>query len=168
MYTVIDLRRLFLRAVARARFLPALLARVGLGVVFVQTGWGKLHALDQVTEFFRSLGIPFPELQAPFVASVELVCGALLLAGLATRFASLMLIGTMVVAIATAILPDVAGLGDLFGKIEPLYVVIFLYLAVYGAGPVSLDVLVARRLDRFDADDSAPAPTATAPRAARA
>ena len=62
MYTVIDLRHLFLRAVARLRFLPALLARAGLGIVFVQTGWGKLHALDQVTEFFRSLGIPFPEL----------------------------------------------------------------------------------------------------------
>jgi len=167
MYTVIDLRHLFLRAVARLRFLPALLARAGLGIVFVQTGWGKLHALDQVTEFFRSLGIPFPELQAPFVASVELVCGALLLAGLATRLAAGMLIGTMVVAIATAILPEVHGVADFFGKIEPLYIVIFLYLVVYGAGPASLDAIVARRLDRLDALDAAPAPT-TAARAARA
>ena len=65
--------------------------------------------------------------------------------------------GSATHAIATAILPDVQGVGDFFGKIEPLYVVIFLYLVVYGAGPVSLDALVVRRLERIDAEDEAPA-----------
>jgi putative oxidoreductase len=153
MYTLIDLRRLALRVAERLRFLPALATRLGLGIVFVQSGWGKLHDLDKVIDFFRSLGIPFPELQAPFVASVELVCGALLLVGLATRLSSLLLTCTMAVAILTAILPDVEGIGDFFGHIEPLYVLLFLYLAVYGGGALSLDAILARRLDAIDALD---------------
>jgi len=150
MHILSTLRRRVLAAAARLRVLPPLLARLGVGLAFVQTGWGKLHSLDQVTDYFRSLGIPFAAVQAPFVAALELVCGALLIVGLATRGAAMMLIGTMVVAIATAILPDVAGVGELFGTIEALYVVIFLYLAVGGAGRLSLDTLVARRLDRID------------------
>jgi putative oxidoreductase len=83
---------LYHRALAladRLRFLPPLLARIAVGLVFVNTGWGKLHALESVTGFFRELGIPYPELQAPFVASTELVCGALVLVGLGTRLAAL-------------------------------------------------------------------------------
>ena len=59
-----------------------------MGLVFVTTGWGKLQNLDRVIEFFRSLGIPAPEYQAPFVAATELACGLLLVLGLGTRFAA--------------------------------------------------------------------------------
>src|SRR5438128_1127868 len=44
--------------------LALLLLRVSVGVVFAQTGWGKLHHLDDIIEFFRGLGIPAPQLQA--------------------------------------------------------------------------------------------------------
>jgi putative oxidoreductase len=72
----------------RLAWLPPLLARVSVGLVFVTTGWGKLQNLDRVIEFFRSLGIPAPEYQAPFVAATELSCGLLLVLGLGTRFAA--------------------------------------------------------------------------------
>src|SRR5882672_10449969 len=91
----------------RLAWLPPALARLALGVVFVQTGWGKLHSLDQVTAFFQSLGIPGAAVQAPFVAGVEFVGGLLLIAGLATRLAAVPLAGTMVVAILTAQLKNV-------------------------------------------------------------
>ena len=65
---------------ARLGFVPPLLARIVLGVVFVQSGWGKLHDLDRVVAFFTELGIPAPQIQAPFVAGTELVCGTLALA----------------------------------------------------------------------------------------
>src|SRR5258708_7650387 len=77
-------------------------ARLPRGVVFVQTGWGKLHSLGDVTKFFTDLGIPAPAFQATLVATTELVGGALLVAGLLTRLAAAPLAFTMVVAILTA------------------------------------------------------------------
>ena len=86
-----------------------LLIRFTLGLVFVTTGWGKLHNLDQVTQFFGSLHIPAPHANAVFVSSVELVGGLLLIAGLGTRIAALLLVGVMAVAIWTAKLPELHG-----------------------------------------------------------
>jgi len=131
------------------RLAPAspLLARLVIGVVFTHSGWGKLHNLDQVASFFASLGVPFPELQAPFVAGAELVCGALVLFGLATRLAAIPLIGTMGVALATALAPKVSGVNALFGLSEFLYIVLLVQLAAGGAGPLSLDRFAARWLD---------------------
>jgi putative oxidoreductase len=132
----------------RLAWLPPALARLALGVVFVQTGWGKLHSLAQVTEFFRSLGIPAASVQAPFVASVEFVGGLLLIVGLGTRVAALPLAGTMIVAILTAQLPHVHGLGDLLGLVETSYLIVFVWLAVAGPGALSLDHLLVRRARR--------------------
>jgi len=142
-YLLFDLPR---RVGTAAQWLPPLVARVAVGWTFMLTGWGKLHDLDSVVGFFRELGIPYPELQAPFVASVELVCGTLLVAGLASRVAALPLIGTMVVAIATAQWKDVASFGDLYGLVEFLYIVIFAWIAAAGPGPVALDTIVERLL----------------------
>ena len=127
---------------ARLGWLAPLLARVAVGYVFLMTGWGKLHALDQIIGYFRTLGIPYPELQAPFVATVELVCGAMILVGLFTRVAALPLIGTMVVATATAQWPNVSNLAGFLGLVEVLYVAFFVWLAIEGAGPISLDSIV--------------------------
>jgi putative oxidoreductase len=138
-------------------WLPPLVARVAVGWTFMQTGWGKLHDLGSVIDFFRELGIPYPELQAPFVASVELGCGTLLLVGLFSRIAALPLIGTMVVAIATAQWENVDSFGALFGLSEFLYIVIFAWIAVAGPGAVAVDSLVEpllRREHRANADIS--------------
>jgi putative oxidoreductase len=128
-------------------FLPPLLARVVIGVIFTGSGWGKLHALERVTEYFAGLGLPFPELQAPFVASTELLCGALVLVGLATRLAALPLICVMGVALATALSDQIDGLGSLFGLAEFLYLALLVGLVVGGAGALSLDRFAAQRLD---------------------
>nr|HNI57421.1 DoxX family protein [Elusimicrobiota bacterium] len=85
-----DKAKTFLESLpSRLDFLPGLLSRITLGFIFVQSGWGKLHHLDKVTEFFRALGIPAPGLQAPFVATVELAAGGLVLVGFFTRLAAL-------------------------------------------------------------------------------
>jgi putative oxidoreductase len=117
-----------------------------VGLVFVTTGWGKLQNLDRVIEFFRSLGIPAPEYQAPFVAATELSCGLLLVLGLATRFAAVPLVVTMGVAIRTALWEELEGVIDLFGREEYLFIVLLAWLAVAGAGAASLDAVVARFL----------------------
>jgi putative oxidoreductase len=52
---------------------------------FAQVGWGKLHNLPHVTEFFASLGLPEPGFTAMLVASFEFVGGILLAFGLFSR-----------------------------------------------------------------------------------
>lgn len=158
MPSLIALRRILDGLCGRLAFAPPAVARLVIGVVFAGSGWGKLHNLGPVTEFFASLGIPYPELQAPFVASVELVCGVLVLVGLATRLAALPLIGTMVVALATALAPKIDGLGSLFGLSEFLYIALLVQLAISGAGAASLDHWIGRRLDRAGANGMAAAP----------
>ena len=132
------------RALARLDGVVLLAVRVTLGAVFVESGWGKLHNLEQVIGFFTDLGIPAPRLQAPFVAGSELVFGALVLAGALTRLAVMPIVIMMVVAIATARRADLGGAGDLFGFIEYLYIALALVLATRGAGPWSADALAGR------------------------
>jgi putative oxidoreductase len=128
-------------------WLPPTVARLTLGWVFLQSGWGKLNDLPKVVAFFSDLGIPAPQIQAPLAAATEFLCGALLLLGFLTRFASLPLIGTMLVAILAARRSEIHELSDLFGMIEFLYIALCLWLGAYGAGPLSLDRVLAKRLD---------------------
>jgi putative oxidoreductase len=128
----------------KVAFIGPTLARLTVGLVFIGTGWGKLHSLGDVTDFFASLHIPAPGFNARLAASTELFGGILVLVGLGTRLAALPLAFTMVVAILTAKRADISGLTALVGFEEWSYLVLFLWLAVAGAGPLSLDALVSR------------------------
>jgi putative oxidoreductase len=141
-YTV---RSIILTFTSRLQWLPPLLARISVGSVFAVTGWGKLHNLPQIVEFFRQLGIPHPELQAPFVATNELVCGSLIFIGLFTRVACIPVSITMVVAILTANWAKVHGIVDLFRLDEFSLLLIFIWLAISGPGPISLDNQIVKR-----------------------
>ncbi len=122
-----------------------LAVRLSVGLMFFGSGLGKLGKLPGLIEYFRSLGIPAPELQAPFVAAVELVCGALLVVGLATRPAALMLCGVMVVAIVTAAAPEHHIQATWKGLLEFLYLsewgllLLLAWLVLAGPGRASLD-----------------------------
>jgi putative oxidoreductase len=139
------------RALALAKshdYLAPLLARVTVGVVFITSGWGKVHNLDKVTEFFSELGIPAPAFQAVFVSYVELVCGTALLLGLLTRLVAMPLAATMVVAIITAKAEEIAGVADLLGTVEFAYVALLFGLVLTGPGKVSLDGLLFGKRSR--------------------
>ena len=129
----------------KLEWLGPLFVRVTLGLVFVASGWGKLHSLDDVTRYFGSLGIPAPHAQAVFVATVELVGGLFLLLGLGTRIVAVFLIGVMAIALWTAKLPEVHGVVELAGTIELAYLAAFVWLALAGAGTASLDHLLGDR-----------------------
>jgi putative oxidoreductase len=141
-----ELRTRILTKVKAISFLAPTLLRLTAGVVFLTTGWGKLQDLGQVTEFFASLGLPWPGANARLVATTEFLGGALLLVGLGTRLVALPLSFTMVVAIATARLSEVDGAAALLGLQEWDYLVMFLALLVLGPGPLSIDALLARRV----------------------
>ena len=134
-----------LRSLAdKVSFLGPTLARLTVGVVFMGTGWGKLHSLPDVTSFFTDLGIPFPAFNARLTASTEFFGGLLVLLGLGTRLVSLPLAFTMVVAILTAKRANIDGVSALLGFEEWSYLVFFVWIALVGPGPLSLDALVVR------------------------
>jgi putative oxidoreductase len=131
-------------AARHLQWLAPLFARITVGWVFLLSGWGKLHNLPQVTENFIGWGIPFPHLLTPFVSGVEFFGGLFLLLGLLTRISAGALGVTMIVAIKSAKWADVDSLETLLGFDEFEYLALFLWLAVAGAGTVSLDHLVQR------------------------
>jgi putative oxidoreductase len=132
----------------RLAWLAPLVARVTVGWVFATTGWGKLHNLQKIVDFFTELGIPYPQIQAPFASANELVCGVLILLGLATRVAAIPLIIVMLVAIRTAQWENIDSLAALLGTVEWAYIAIFAWLAIAGPGPISLDHLIGRAASR--------------------
>jgi putative oxidoreductase len=142
---IAESRRRFLSLTGSLQWLAPTVARLTLGLVFIGTGWGKLHSLDQVTEFFTSLGIPAPGFHAHLVATTEFVGGGLLLLGFLARLASIPIIITMIVAIATARMGDVHGLIGFFGLQELDYIALALVVLVLGAGPLSIDRLFVSR-----------------------
>lgn len=90
----------------------AVLIRLVVGLVFASEGIQKfLYASSQGAGRFAKIGIPAPELMGPFVGVVEIVCGSLLLLGVATRFAAIPLIANMLVALASTKLPILLGHG---------------------------------------------------------
>lgn len=131
----------------RLSFVGPLLARLTLGVIFTLTGWGKLHSLDKITEFFDSLHIPAPHAQAIMVSAIELVGGVLLILGLGTRIVSALLIGVMAVALYTTQwdkVHELADLNDFIGTVEFIYLIVFLWLGLAGAGQASIDHAIRR------------------------
>src|ERR1700722_17756340 len=145
--------RIYPRAVSALASLqsPMLLAiRLYWGWQFAQTGWGKLHHLAKISGFFASLGIPFPAFNAHFIAGLEFFGGLLLILGLATRLTGLLLAGNMLVAYWTA---DHEALISIFSDPGKFYVAdpyTFLFASllvlIFGAGALSLDALILKRL----------------------
>ena len=139
-------RDLLSAIVSRLQWLPPLLARLILGVIFIQSGWGKLHDLAGTTENFAGWHIPFPHFNAVLASATEFLGGCFILAGLLTRIAAVPLIVVMAVAIASAKWAKIEDWTDFFGFDELAYAVMFLWLAVRGAGKVSLDYVFGKRL----------------------
>src|SRR5476649_1102174 len=119
-----------------------LAARITVGVVFIITGWTKLHHLPVIAKNFAALGIPAPEILTPLVSCVEFGGGLLLLIGLFTRLTTVPLMIVMVVAIILARMGEITTLEEFFGNEEVAYFVMFAWLGIAGPGPVSVDHFV--------------------------
>lgn len=88
------------------------LIRFVVGLVFASEGIQKfLYADSQGAGRFVKIGFPAPEILGPFVGVVEIVCGSLVLVGLATRLAALPLVVNMLVALASTKVPILLGHG---------------------------------------------------------
>ncbi len=142
------------RLLEKLEGLPKLLARVGVGLMFFGGALHKATHLSEFVTYFESLHIPFAAQQAPFVVAVEMFGGLGLMLGLGTRIAALMLSGTMVVALATAAIPEHKitaswrGLLDFLYLPEWLLLTLLLWLVVAGAGAYSFDVSLRKTVEK--------------------
>jgi putative oxidoreductase len=126
------------------------LVRMIVGCVFLSEGIQKFLFPDALgVGRFMKIGIPAPELTAPFVGGVEIACGILVLAGLYTRLASLPLIIDMLVAIATTKIPMLSEKGFWAmaheSRADWSMLLGSLVLLLAGGGPWSLDAFILRR-----------------------
>src|ERR1700719_5118700 len=98
---------------------PFLLAvRVYWGWQLSQSGWGKLHHLSNVTEFFTSLGLPLPAQTAFAISCLEFFGGVFLAIGLLSRLTALAMTINLIVAYITA---DREALLSLFSDPDKFY-----------------------------------------------
>lgn len=128
----------------RLQWLLALGTRLFVGYFFMDSGWGKVHNMDQFIANFKGWGFPLPVLTAGLCAYTELIGGALTIVGLGTRFVSLAQMINMLVAILVVNLKDVHSLDDFALLDEPMYLLIYAWLGMYGPGCLSLDALIKR------------------------
>jgi len=128
-----------------------LVLRLYWGWQFAQTGWGKWMNLERTAEFFGGLGIPMPKLNAVVAGGVECVGGVLLIAGLASRWVSVPLAVTMIVAYVTA---DNEALRSVFDDPERftsaalfMFLLVALIVLAFGPGAFSLDRVLIKKVE---------------------
>src|SRR5229473_2240874 len=158
---LLRLRVLYQRLFAVVDYLrsPFLLtARLYWGWQLVQSGWGKLHNLPKVTEFFTSLNLPMPAQTAVAISCVEFFGGIFLAVGLLSRLTALVLTVNMIMAYITA---DREALRSIFADPDKFYaaapyvfLIASLIILIFGPGKASLDTLLDKVLGKADASET--------------
>ena len=167
---VLRLRRLYESFFGVVDYLrsPFLLAvRLYWGWQLVQSGWGKLHNLDKVTDYFTSLGLPMPAQMAVIISCVELFGGIFLTLGLLSRLTALVLTVNL---IAAYIIGDREALLSIFSDPDKFYaaapytfLIASLIVLLFGPGKVSLDTLLNRLLGKPGTSETHSAAEPSAP-----
>ena len=141
----------FLSELHSWQWLGILIARLAVGLLFFLSGRGKLFVperREQMRETLVAAHVPFPELNALFVSTVEFVFGLILILGAITPLACAMLSGVMIVAIATTAIRSIKAtsplgwLSEFFYLPEVLCLVLLVWLFFSGPGGFSVDHLI--------------------------
>ena len=126
--------------------LPPLFFRLILAYGFYTPAMMKWGNISGIAEWFGSIGIPLPTLNAYMAASTEMAAVILLPLGLATRFISIPLIITMVVAIVTVHGGNGFEAGNNGFEIPLYYMLMLFALLINGAGKISVDNIIKGRI----------------------
>jgi len=145
-----------------------ILIRIVVGGVFLSEGIQKFLFPNELgAGRFVKIGIPAPGVMGPFVGTVEIVCGSLIILGLLTRLAAIPLIIDMCVALISTKLPILLGHGfwrfslsklPSYGfwsmvheaRVDFAMLLGAIFLLIVGAGAWSLDARLASRKSQTD------------------
>jgi putative oxidoreductase len=151
MNTKRQLSRLWISPATSNAFLPSivlLMFRLGFGWDLIVTARAHLGIVPKMIQNFTNWGVPFPKESLYVSAYTELICGALLMLGLATRFISIPLIFNFCVAYLTASRDEIVHIftqnpsAIIEDSAFPFLLTALLTL-VFGAGLISLDGWIA-------------------------
>src|SRR5437899_9792999 len=143
--------RTFLSELHSWEWVGIFIGRLVVGSLFFLSGRGKLFVperREQMRETLVAAHVPFPEFNALFVSTVEVVFGLLLILGAITPLACAMLTGVIIVAIATTAIRNIKAtsplgwLSEFLYLPEVLYLVILVWLFFSGPGWPSVDHLI--------------------------
>lgn len=136
-----------------------LFVRLYWGWQLWQSGWGKLHNLPRVTEFFTSLGLPMPAQTAVAIACLEFFGGIFLALGLLSRLTALALTINLIAAYITA---DREALFSIFSDPDKFYaaapytfLIASLIILLFGPGKIALDTVLRKSFGGNPAPHSA-------------
>jgi uncharacterized membrane protein YphA (DoxX/SURF4 family) len=150
-----------------------ILIRIAVGAVFLSEGIQKFLFPNELgAGRFVKIGIPAPEIMGPFVGIVEIVCGSLIILGLLTRLAAILLIIDVCVALISTKLPILLGHGFWRFSLSKLpsygfwsmaheartdfaMLLASIFLLIVGAGAWSLDARLASNALQRDEKSSA-------------
>jgi putative oxidoreductase len=137
-----------------------LFVRLYWGWQLIQSGWGKLHHLDKVTEFFAGLNLPMPAQTAVAISCLEFFGGIFLAIGLLSRLTALALTINLIVAYITA---DREALFSIFSDPDKFYaaapytfLVASLIVLLFGPGKFAIDTSINRRLPSLPEEKKPP------------
>jgi len=116
--------------------------RLVLAYGFFNPAITKIQDINSVSSWFESLGMPFPILNAYLATGTEFLGVILLILGLFTRWISIPLIITMIVAIITVHFVNGFNAEDSGFEIPLYYILMLFTLLTFGAGKYSLDQLL--------------------------
>jgi putative oxidoreductase len=127
-----------------------LVGRAFLGWLFLASGYVKVGSIAGTAAFFTSLGMSPPELWAWFAAIVEIILGAALILGIATRYAALASFLWVLVATALAhrywTYPAEQQADQYINWLKNIAIMAgTLYAFVIGAGRFSFDAMLTKR-----------------------
>jgi len=131
-----------------------ILIRIAVGSVFMSEGIQKFINPGEVgAGRFAKIGLPNPDMLAPFVGSFEIICGILVLLGLLTRLAAIPLLVIMLVAISTTKIPILLdkGFWSMAHDSRTDFAMLLgsVFLSIVGAGKHSVDAYLAGQEKRF-------------------
>lgn len=145
---LLSLYRKYISVLSLFDDVPLLLLRLVLAYGFYEPAMMKWKDIGAIAGWFSELGIPAPMLNAYMAATTEAAGVILLLTGLATRFITIPLMVTMIVAIKTVHWANGFQASD-NGYEIPLYYLLMLFtLLIKGAGKFSLDELISGKLKK--------------------
>jgi putative oxidoreductase len=119
-----------------------LFVRLYWGWQLAQSGWGKLHHLSNVAEFFGTLGLPMPAQMAVFIACVEFFGGIFLGLGLFSRITGFVLTVNMtmayVIADREALLSFFSDPDKFIAAAPFAFLIVSMIVLIFGAGNINL------------------------------
>jgi putative oxidoreductase len=153
----------FRRILATRAPCSTVLIRLIVGGTFLSEGIQKfLFANELGAGRFVKIGIPYPQVTAPFVGVCEIVCGSLLILGLLTRWAAIPMIVNISVALLSTKIPILLGQGfwlfnlpkansygfwSMMHEARTDFAMLLggIFLLIVGAGCFSLDAVITRK-----------------------